>query len=107
VICPALLVIAKDEKNKIQAVQAIFLDEKTAMKAAVKIQKQTWGMLSSGACVHLGDTQNKRSPLYVAEGPETGLSIYAAMPEARVKVTLSKSNFKNMDPNMINQVIVL
>ena len=39
-IRPALLVIAKDSEDKTQAVQAIFLDEKTANKAEVKIKNK-------------------------------------------------------------------
>jgi hypothetical protein len=105
-IKPALLIVAKDE-GKTQAVQAIFLDEKTATKADVKVQKQTWGILSTGASVDVGNAKIQTSPLYLAEGPETGLSIYAAMPHARVKITLSTSNFKNIDSKTGNQPIVL
>ncbi len=102
-----MLVIAKDHQGKIQAVQAIFLDEKTAAKADVKVQKQTWGILSRGASVDIGNTHAKASPLYLAEGPETGLSIYAALPHAFVKVTLSTSNFKNIDSKTVCQHVVL
>lgn len=105
-ITPALLVVAKDEKGSIQAVQAIFLDEKTANKAAVKVQKQTWGLPSSGATVDLSKISTKETPVYLAEGPETGLSIYQAMPYAQVKVTLGKSNFKNINTKTTGQDIV-
>ena len=40
---PALLVVAKDSADKVQAVQAIFLDRETAQKADVPVKKQTWG----------------------------------------------------------------
>jgi hypothetical protein len=105
-IKPALVVIAKETQGKVQAVQAIFLDEVTANKAAVKVQKQTWGLLSCGATVDLGNTQNNLFPIYIAEGPETGLSILNAMPEAHVKVTLSKSNFKHMDTKTDKPIVL-
>jgi hypothetical protein len=107
VIKPALLVIAKDKEDTIRAVQAIFLDERTGAKANVKVSKQTWGILGEGVSVDIGNAQDKRSPIYLAEGPETGLSIYAAMPQAHVKVVLSISNFKNIDSKTVNQPIVL
>jgi hypothetical protein len=106
-IKPALLVIAKDKGDTIRAVQAIFLDERTGAKADVKVSKQTWGILGEGVSVDIGNTQDKKSPIYLAEGPETGLSIYAAMPQAHVKVVLSISNFKNIDSKTVNQPIVL
>ena len=36
---------------------------------------------------------------YLAEGAETALSIYQALGEADVRITLGKSNFKNIDPS--------
>lgn len=106
-IHPALVVIAKDENGKVQAVQAIFLNEKTAAKADVKIQKQTWGLPSSGATADLVKSNNPSAPIYLAEGPETALSIFTAMPQAHVKITLGKSNFKNINPNASSKDIVL
>ena len=46
---PALLVVAKDSVNRVQAVQAIFLDKNTAQKADVEVKKQTWGRPSQGS----------------------------------------------------------
>ncbi|HVV69619.1 MAG TPA: conjugative transfer relaxase/helicase TraI [Gammaproteobacteria bacterium] len=91
-ISPALLVIAKDNTQTIQAVQAIFLDPETGKKAAVKVQKQTFGSPSKGM-VQLEKTPSSHSPTYLAEGVETGLSIYMALRGGDVRVTLGKSNF--------------
>ncbi|CAN5419829.1 hypothetical protein BH10PSE19_BH10PSE19_00020 [soil metagenome] len=103
---PALLIVAKDEQNKVQAVQAIFLDEKTGNKANVNVKKQTWGLPSSGAMADIPSVQ-KGGPVYLAEGPETALSIRAAIPQANVKVTLGKSNFKHLDPKTAGAHVVL
>ncbi len=102
---PALLVIAKDSTQKIQAVQAIFLDPATGKKAVVKVQKQTFGSPSKGM-VHLEKTPSPNSPTYLAEGLETGLSIYKALGGGDVRVTLGKSNF-GMDPARTRRHVVL
>jgi hypothetical protein len=49
---PALLAIAKDKEGITRAVQAIFLDTKTANKAQIEIKKRTYGVLK-GVSVNL------------------------------------------------------
>ncbi len=49
----------------------------------------------SGASVNISNKDS--GVVYLAEGPETALSIYEAIPNADIKITLSKSNFKNVD----------
>lgn len=89
---PALVLIAKDQRQKTQAVQVVYLDSKTANKAAVAVTKRTHGRPSLGATVNINPG---RSKVMLAEGPETGLSIAQAYPQATVMVTLSASNFSN------------
>ena len=103
---PALLVVAKDSEEKVQAVQAIFLDKETAKKADVSVKKQTWGRPSQGS-VALAESAASRNITYLAEGAETALSVYTALNGADVRVTLGKSNFKNIDPAKTNPHIVL
>ena len=103
---PALLVVAKDSEEKVQAVQAIFLDKETAKKADVSLKKQTWGRPSQGS-VALVESAASRNITYLAEGPETALSVYTALNGADVRVTLGKSNFKNIDPAKTSLNIVL
>ena len=105
-IHPALLVIAKDHLGQVQAVQAIYLDKETTNKANVTVQKQTFGLLK-GATSDLIKTSDKNAPVYLAEGPETALSIYAAVKEANVKITLGKSNYKNINTASIAKDVVL
>jgi conjugative relaxase-like TrwC/TraI family protein len=111
-IYPALLVVGKDDNNQVQAVQAIFLDEKTANKANVIVKKQTWGS-SAKVAVQLGKPamRGAASPTYLAEGAETALSIYAALQPQKVspdvRITLGKSNFKNIDSQQTAGKIVL
>lgn len=105
---PALLVVAKDGADKVQAVQAIFLEAETARKADVPVKKQTWGRPSLGS-VTLGQSSPSgiTQKTYLAEGPETALSVYAALAGADVRITLGKSNFKNIDPITTQSNVVL
>lgn len=94
---PALLVIARDRHHNIQAVQAIYLDKDTVNKidkTQVNLQKQTFGKIA-GNTVKISGTENGR--ILIAEGPETGLSLAKAFPEATVHITLGKSNFLHVD----------
>lgn len=107
-IYPALLVVAKDAGDKVKAVQAIFLADKTAQKANLAVKKQTWGIPSQCAAM-LGKavTAAANKPTYLAEGVETALSIYAALGGGDVRVTLGKSNFKNVDAKVTGKHVVL
>jgi hypothetical protein len=73
-------------------------------KSKVAIQKQTFGIMKGSAVTIQGD---KNAPSLIAEGMETGLSLKQAMPHATVKVTLSKSNFVNIDPRTLATKAVL
>ena len=44
---------------------------------------------------------------YLAEGAETALSVYSALNGGDVRITLGKSNFKNIDPAATQQQVVL
>jgi conjugative relaxase-like TrwC/TraI family protein len=104
---PAMLVIARDKKGNIQAVQATYLDKETAAKidkSTVKIQKQTFGVLS-GATVNINSNGGDRT--LIAEGTETGLSLAKALPKFNVKVTLGKANLLHLDPQGISENIIL
>jgi hypothetical protein len=100
---PAMLVIARDHNGNIKAVQATYLDPATAAKvdkSKVSIQKQTFGVMKGSSVTIQGD---KNAPTLVAEGIETGLSLKQAMPHVTVKVTLSKSNFMNIDVRSLSE----
>ncbi len=97
---PAALFPLRDNKGNIQAVQLVYLDEKTAQKTTVtlghgenplKLTKQTLGPMK-GASIQIG---NRHGTPCIAEGPETGLSVLAMKPEARVHITCSLNNMAN------------
>ena len=91
--------MAKNGADQVQVVQAIFLDRETAQKADVPVKKQTWGQPSQASAGLLNAQQRASAGVtYLAEGVETALSVYQALNGADVRVTLGKSNFKNIDP---------
>ena len=55
---PALLVVAKDSADQVQAVQAIFLDKETAQKADVPSQKTNLG----SSFPRFGGAGNRKMP---------------------------------------------
>jgi hypothetical protein len=57
--------------------------------------------------VRLEKTPSPNGSTYLAEGPETGLSIFAALGGGDVRITLGKSNFGNIDPKQTSHNIVL
>ena len=72
-----------------------------------RLKNKSWGRPSQG-CVTLANPKLKESDTtYLAEGAETALSIYQALGGADVRITLGKSNFKNIDPANTNQQVVL
>lgn len=102
---PAMLVIARDENGKIKAVQATYLDPNTANKiepSSVEVQKQTFGVMK-GASVSIKGVRDETT--LIAEGIETGLSLAKALPKANVKITLSQSNFLNIDTRSLPEKV--
>lgn len=92
---PALLIIARDKDNKVQAVQAIYLDPENAQKAEVDIKKQTFGVLK-GALFCASNNSNNKSTAIICEGPEDALSIARSDSAKAVFACLGKSNFINI-----------
>lgn len=89
---PGLVVAAKNKDGVITASQTIVLDADTVNKADVEVVKRTRGVVSGSAALLQNGSGSK---VYLAEGPETGLSIASADPTASVYITLG--NFKNAE----------
>ncbi len=103
---PAMLVVARDKSGHVQAVQATYLDKDTAKKidkSIAEIQKQTFGSLQ-GATVNIQG--EKGAPTLIAEGIETGLSLAVTIEKVNVKITLGKSNFKNLDIKSLTEKVI-
>lgn len=104
-VYPALIVVARDEKEKVVGVQAIFLDAKTAKKAPLGTNaKLSRGLIGEGAVVHQGLLSSK---VAFAEGPETALSVAEAHPDWTVYVTFGVSNFDKVPLKAKRQDILI
>jgi len=93
--CPALVVIAKNEKQEVQSVQCIYLDLKTANKLDIDIPKRTFGP-QAGASVLVQRGNGSSHQFAVAEGPETALSVAQSDKSMSVWCSLGVSNFGKM-----------
>lgn len=104
-VYPALVVVARDEKDKVVGVQAIFLDPKTAKKAPLGDNaKLSRGLTGEGAVVHQGLLSSK---VAFGSGPETALSIAEAHPDWTVYVTFGVSNFDKVPLKAKRQDILI
>ncbi|MBP9777612.1 MAG: conjugative relaxase [Rickettsiaceae bacterium] len=97
---PALLVIARDKDNKVQSVQAIYLDKDNAIKANVEVQKQTFGPIK-GALFAANLGQGDLKAAIICEGPEDALSILKSTTGKDVFACLGKSNFNNLSTDKL------
>ncbi len=102
---PALISIAHNKEGKVQSVEAIFLDSKTADKANVPLKKQTIGP-KKGLVVHISQTKNKDAPTLIAEGVVTGLSLANALPKTNVVVVLGKQMFSSVDISVLTNKVI-
>ena len=86
----ALAFAARNAREEVQAVQVVLLDPQTGQKLAGQ-SKYSFGAMK-GASLMLG---KQGSEVYIAEGPETALSVFAAKPNADVRAVFSVENIKN------------
>lgn len=103
---PALLVIARDEKDAACGLQAIFLDPHTGQKANIMNQsaKLSRGFIKGGAMVQEGTAPNKFA---IAEGPETALSIAQAHPDWTVYASFGMSNLAHVASSLPSKELIM
>ncbi len=108
---PGLVAFAMDEQGRPTGMQAIYLDEHTGDKRHdLPVGKRSFGHIG-GSHITIsegrGGERNTDKISFIAEGVETALSIRDAAPGHQVIATLSKSNFKNVDPNHLAKIVLL
>lgn len=103
---PALLCIARNKKQQVQSVQAIYLDKNTESKAQLNVQKKTFGAIA-GAGIMINEGQKQNAVTYITEGIETGLSVRDAVQNERVIAVLGKQNIASIDLNLLTNKVVL
>lgn len=87
----ALAFAARNQRGVVQAVQVVLLDRETGQKLEGQA-KYSFGVIK-GASLNLG---KPGADIYIAEGPETALSVFSAKPDADVRAALSVENMKNV-----------
>ncbi|MEN8237014.1 MAG: AAA family ATPase, partial [Pseudomonadota bacterium] len=102
---PALAAFASNAQGECTGMQLTYLDPNTGKKANLAIAKRSHGKIS-GATVEL-KRGGAQSPIFVAEGVETALSIAAETPQnSTVLAALGVSNFKNIEVKANQQIII-
>ncbi|MCB1827144.1 MAG: toprim domain-containing protein, partial [Coxiellaceae bacterium] len=94
---PAAVIAVRDLSGELTGVQRIYLDQKTAKKAAFMDNPK----LSKGVIQGSAGLIQKGKPggrLYIAEGPETGASIALVDRDATVLVSMGVHNLPNLSP---------
>jgi conjugative relaxase-like TrwC/TraI family protein len=95
--CPALLVLARNKEDKIQAVQAVYLDEKTSKKAEVNVQQQIFGPVRGALFSTASGIDYFKKTAIVCEGVEDALSLLKADSSKALYACLIKSNFTHLN----------
>jgi hypothetical protein len=101
---PAVIFFAVNKQRELVGCQRIYLDAKTKGKIMFENQildspKRSKGPLAAAnafCCVQYGRL-DKLPCVYLAEGPETALSVAAASPYMRVYTSFGIGNFKRFD----------
>ncbi len=89
---PALICVARNKDDNVQAMQAIYLSGKK--KANIDVPKRSYGSIShAGVCVQRGSSNT----VVIAEGPETAMSIANADKELTVYAALGSSNLGKIE----------
>ncbi len=115
---PALMAVARSNEREVTAVQLTFLDQATANKANISVQKRSYGSLKGAAvtiqaCPHPlekgehGEPVKSPNILFIAEGVETALSLKEAGIKGAIKASLGLSNIKRLEPEDVNSHIII
>jgi conjugative relaxase-like TrwC/TraI family protein len=99
---PAILFIARDKDDKVQSVQAVYLNKDSGRKADVEVQKQTFGTIK-GALFNAGNNNQPNKTSIICEGPEDALSILKSTTGKDVFACLGQSNFNNLNLNKLSK----
>ena len=94
---PALVAFAHNSKGERRSTQSIYLDPHTANKAThLDVVKKSKGQIS-GSAVYL-QCDSKHRVTFVAEGPETGLSLKESGLQGDILVSLGIGNVHKLIP---------
>lgn len=103
---PALVSFALDKNGNATGMQAIYLDNDGNKKAGLTVSKKSFAHIG-GSHIVINEGKGDDKVSFIAEGVETAMSIREVAPSHNVIATLSKGNFKNVDPTRLAQIVFL
>jgi len=107
---PGLVAIASHPSSETVNIQMTYLDPLTGRKhPEAALPRRILGSFSDPEGHHHCEISNTlgRDFTFVTEGVETALSVYEAFQDDHVIATLGKHNFARIDPEVINEKVVL
>lgn len=106
---PAMVVVGRDNDQKIVCLQATFLDPQTGQKANdTDIKKRSFGKVSGNPAIIQDIEKNEKSISFIAEGVETALSVKQITGNtSKIFVTMGISNLKNIPIDQLDKTVVI
>jgi hypothetical protein len=104
---PALVASFTDKDRNINAIEVIYLDKETGLKAQdFHTGKRTYGS-KNGSAVDLSPYNQDTKISLITEGAITGLSVKEAYPDEHVIAVGGKENISNIDPDILNDKVII
>ena len=104
---PALVASFTDKDRNINAIEVIYLDKETGLKAHdFHTGKRTYGS-KNGSAVDLSPYNKDTKISFIAEGAITGLSVKEVYPDEHIIAVGGKENISNIDPDILNDNIII
>ena len=104
---PALVASFTDKERNINAIEVIYLDKETGLKAqGFHTGKRTYGS-KNGSAIDLSPYNKDTNISLIAEGAITGLSIKEAYPNEHIIAVGGKENISNINPDILNDKVII
>jgi hypothetical protein len=107
---PALIAFARDQQGRITGGQSIYLNQETAAKADIAVNKRSFGKISGSFVEIQQDNQqenkSRNNITIIAEGVETALSLQEAGIKGKIICSLGINNIKNYQPTTGEKIII-
>jgi phage/plasmid primase-like uncharacterized protein len=104
---PALVASFTDKDRNINAIEVIYLDKETGLKAQdFHTGKRTYGS-KNGSAIDLSPYNKDTNISLIAEGAITGLSVKEAYPNEHIIAVGGKENISNINPDILNDKVII
>ena len=104
---PTLVASFTDKDRNINAIEVIYLDKETGLKAQdFHTGKRTYGS-KNGSAVDLSPYNQDTKISFIAEGVMAGLSGKEAYPNEHIIAVGGKENIANISPDILNDTVII